>query len=391
MVSPASGSGSRGAWAEAGRFVLSGSGGAGPRFLFSHLFPPHGRRERGLRALACRSATVARRALSPAGPAARSDAEALERTLAALDLAPWREWVLARPHAEDRRGRLTAFLFPPGGPAPDRVVKLRAPVGEGPDLGVEARALERVRGELPEPLAPTVPAVLRHAPAPVAGGHEALVLSRLQGRSGYVELQGAFSPSGLVTRHFREAGTWLGRFHRATLRRDAPWALPAWDELAPEPGDARPEWHRRLEAALEDAPCPRAAGHGDFWVRNLLLVPGAAGGELPGVVDWEHHRTEAPPFEDLFHFAWSYALAYPWRGRRREAGEAFDRAFLRDTVLARGVRQYLEVYAGEAGVGAEMLGDLFRVFLLTRRRTEGDTWTRLYRRLERADRSAFSG
>lgn len=378
-------------WGEVGRFVVSDRGGVAPRFLFSHLFPPHGRRERWLRAAAGRSAAVARRGLEPAGEKAGGAGKELERVLAGSDVEPWREWILARPHDDDGRGRLTAFLFPPGSDLPDRVLKLRHPDGEGGDLAGEARALERLRSTLPEPLARTVPTVLRYTGAGEAAGWEALLLDRLGGRSGYVELQGSFAPAGKVARHFRAAGRWLARFHRATLRPGEPWRPPSWQEVAPEPAAPRPEWHRRLEAELEEAPWPRAAGHGDFWVRNLLLPREGTGADLPGVVDWEHHRLAAPPFEDLFHFAWSYASAYPWRGRRRAPGEAFERAFLRESEVAREVRRYLEGYARETGLDAGSMGDLFRVYLLMRPRTEGGPWTSLYRRLERAERSVFSG
>lgn len=376
-------------WMELERFVLSGRGGAGPWFLFDRLLPPHHRGERWLRAVAARSPTVARRALRPAGPGARAAGEALELALGEAGVVGWSGWVLVRPQGDDRRGRLLAFLFPAAGGCPDRVVKLRPRRGPGRELAAEAAALERLGRELSAPLGATLPGVLARGAAPAAGW-EVLVLSSLPGRSGYVELQGSLAPRRLIAGHFRAAGAWLAAFHRATLRRDASWPAPAWDELAPA-GEPRPAWHRRLAAELAAAPWPQAEGHGDFWVRNLLLDPDAAGGGLPAVVDWEHHRQVAPPFEDLFHFAWTYALAYPWGGRRRERGEAFARAFLRDTVVSREVRRYLATYARDSGMDRGALGALFRVYLLQRARVEGDGWTRLYRMLEAAERSVFSG
>jgi hypothetical protein len=208
-----------------------------------------------------------------------------------------------------------------------------------------------------------------------------------------VELQSALLRGGLPTRHLPPAAAWLARFHRATLLPGDPWRPPPWEALAPAGEGSPPEWYRRLAPELADNPWPRAAGHGDFWARNVLFHGGRAeggGAGIAGVVDWEHFRDAAPPFEDLFHFAWSYGRSFPWRGRRRGAEEAFARTFLQETAVAREVRRFLAGYARESGLDSGVLGDLFRVFLLTRSEDRG-TWLRLYRMLEGAGRSVFSG
>lgn len=389
-----------------GRFLLSRGEGAPLRYLFRCLWPPHGRRERWLRPLAARSGRLAGVAVGPAEGDGGSTAAArvLERLRAAppagLEAAAREgDWLLAGPGAEDRRGRWTAWLFPPrsapGEEAPDRVVKLRREGGPGAGLAAEAAALDRLRDVLPEPLRATLPAVLGRGrvAGEEAAGWEVLVLAALPGRSAYVELQAAFARGGLPARHLPPAAAWLARFHRATLLPGEPWRPPPWEELAPPGEGSPPDWYRRLAAELDDGPWPRAAGHGDFWARNVLFHDGrtgARGAGLAGVVDWEDCRDAAPPFEDLFHFAWSYGRSFPWRGRRRGADEAFARTFLRETGVSRGVRRYLTVYARESGMDSGVLGDLFRAYLLTRGE-DRETWLRLYRRLEGAGRSVFSG
>ena len=386
-----------------GRFLLSRGEGAPLRYLVRCLWPPHGRRERWLRPLAARSGSLARAA------AGRGEGDggstAAVRVLERLRVAPPAgaeaaagegDWILAGPGAEDRRGRWTAWLFPPrsapGGEAPDRVVKLRREGGPGAELGAEAAALDGFRRTLPEPLRATLPAVLGRGrlEGEDGAGWEVLVLAALPGRSAYVELQAALARGRLPARHLPPAAAWLARFQRATLLPGEPWRPPPWELLAPPGEGSPPEWYRRLPAELDDAPWPRAAGHGDFWARNVLFHGRGGGAGIAGVVDWEHSRGAAPPFEDLFHFAWSYGRSFPWRGRRRGAEEAFARTFLRGTVVSRAVRRYLAVYARESGMDAGVLGDLFRVFLLTRSEDRG-SWIRLYRRLEGAGRSVFSG
>jgi hypothetical protein len=270
------------------------------------------------------------------------------------------------------------------------VVKLRREGGAGPDLAAEAAALVRLGGELPASLQGTLPAVLGRGRL-AGAGWEVLVLSALPGRSAYVELQAALLRGGLPARHLPPAAAWLARFHRATLLPGDPWRPPPWEDLAPALERRPPAWYRRLAAELDESPWPRAAGHGDFWARNVLVGSGsrpAAG--LAGVVDWEHFRPAAPPFEDLFHFAWSYGRSFPWRGRRRGAEEAFARTFLGENPVSRQVRRYLAGYARESGLDSGALGDLFRVYLLTRDE-DREPWIRLYRMLEAADASVFSG
>lgn len=387
--------------ARLGRFLLSRRSGRTAAWVLDRLFPAHGAAARVARALARRSPELACFHATAAGPELGALAAEVEGVLAGLPGGGRAgDWVLAVPGEDDRRGRYTLFFLTSerGGARPrlDRVVKLRrtAPKGD-PDvparrpLAAEADVLEELARTLPEPLRRTVPRVLaRHD---TAGGWEVLELSALPGRSAYVEQAGAFRREKPASRHLHAAGAWLAAFQRATLRRDAPWEPPAWEELAAlpgGPGGPRPEWHRRLVAEAEDHPLPATAGHGDFWARNLLVADGGRGAgsrdEPPaGVVDWEHFRPGAPPFDDLFHFAWTYARgAVGWH---RPDRAALDRGFLADGPLAGAIRRYLREHARETGGDAGSLGDQFRVWLLRRGRTD------LYRGLEEAGRSVFSG
>jgi Ser/Thr protein kinase RdoA (MazF antagonist) len=205
----------------------------------------------------------------------------------------------------------------------------------------------------------------------------------------WADLHAAAFPARRVSRHLAAAGDWLARFHAAT-RRDEVYRLPGWDELAAgEPGP--PPWYRRLEERLEHRPLPLAAGHGDFWPRNVLIAAGA----LTAVVDWEAARWSAPPFEDLFAFAWSYGLDGPWRrGRPLPAADAFRHAFVDDNPLSRAVAAYLSRYGTAFALDGETLRDLFRLWLRTRPAGDpegGDTWRTCDRMLGEAARSAFSG
>jgi hypothetical protein len=108
---------------------------------------------------------------------------------------------------------------------------------------------------------------------------------------------------------------------------------------------------------------PSVSAHGDFWARNLLLGPGGRA----GVVDWEHARLEAEPLDDLFHFAVSYALDYPWsRYRRLPPEPALRRGFTGDGPVARAIAAYLGAVSEPLGLEREALRPLLAAHLLTR-------------------------
>lgn len=301
---------------------------------------------------------------------------------------------------DEARDGVVVFLFVAGEGWPAAVLKLRSGMGPGCRLREEYGALRHLAQRLPAPLRRSVPAVLAFRPV---GSLEALLLTTLPGRSAYVEMQARLLPRARVRRHFQEAGAWLAAFHAATRSRDGVFA-PEGEEGAvlegfatsPTGHDADLRWFDDLRRRCASAPLPLVFAHGDFWARNLLLDGSGQGGA--GVVDWEHARQDAPPFEDLFHFPLTYGLNTLWsRYRRRPPEEAFRLTFLEQNHVSREVRGYLWRYCAETGLDRGALLPLFHLYLSTGFRharelvDDGGLWLRFHEMLVRAGRSVFSG
>ena len=416
------------------RFLVTLSEGGAVGYLVENLAVAHGRRQR-LRHSLARSLdlTGMRRLLEEVDAEGRAP-EGFREPLRLLGhvLGPAGESLFADTPFEDRppagfvlladyehqpRGQAVVFLFAAGEDRPRGVLKLRpeSPGGDGAGpLVREAAALDRL-ATLPTPLAATVPRRRAFHRLPEAA---ALLTSALPGRSAYVELHRGVTLGAGAARHMELAAVWLARFHRAT-RGAENWCPPSpedprFDPVRHADGSA-PDWFLRLLDDLESSPLRVSAGHGDFWARNLLVPPDGwvrddQGRELPGIVDWEGYRSAAEPYEDLFHFPWTYAGLHPTGRRwmrpvlpaRHDSLTDFRRAFLDDTVLARRVRRYFQIYTVGAGLPWGLVEPLFRLFLLTRAAqtvemsggvTTGQegVWLRAYRRLETAPRSVFSG
>jgi len=314
-------------------------------------------------------------------------------------------FVLLTDYEGSSRGQAVGFLFADREETPRAVLKLRPDGGPSePPLVKEATALDELV-VLPSSLAATVP---RRRAFHRLEGASALLTSVLPGRSAYVELhRGILSGAEAAARHLELAGAWLGRFHRAT-RQDERWQPPDPDDPRFGPvrgGDgSAPRWLRELTDDLETSPLVSCSGHGDFWARNLL-VPPEDSDALPGVVDWGGYQAVAEPYEDLFHFPWTYAGLHP-AGRRWSRGvlptesdpeSAFRRVFLEDNALARAVRRYFQLYTQGSGLPWSLLPALFRLFLLTRAAADGEIagkegpWLRTYQGFDTAPRSVFSG
>lgn len=388
-----------------GRFVVPLEGRAAAWF-FADLFVPHGTRERLVRSVAGRLAgwglrvdrAFPRRATwaALAGEERWSEAVAAAHRLldgagrpllVGVGLGGSVDGLLVADYAGSARRRTLVFLFAEGAARPAAMAKLRPLAAGGTPLAAEREAIERVRGELPSDLAATVPAVLAWRRDTE---REALLLAALPGRSVWADLHAAWRPARRAGRHLLAAAGWLARFHAAT-RREESFRLPPWRQIASAAEPEPPPWYRRLADRLAGHPLPLAAGHGDFWARNVLLD----GGEVSAVVDWEAARPAAPPFDDLFSLVWSYGMAFPWRGGAvRPPAEAFRRAFLDDGPLSRAIAAALAGYGAASGLDGDTLGDLFRLWLRTRpagRSEGGDDWRTCERRLGRARRSVFSG
>lgn len=388
-----------------GRFIVP----AGERrvvgWFFRHLFVPHGRRERLLRH-AVRLASHSPVSLAHAFRERRAiedvaDQEAGAEALAAVGWVLAGEgrpllaeggvegeppWLAVADYAGTGRRRTLLFLFAAGDDRPAAMAKLRPTDAAGEPLSTEREAIGRVRAELPAGLAATVPAILGWRRA---AGREGLLLEVLPGRSMWAELHASSFPARLASPHLAAAADWLVGFHAAT-RRGEVFRLPPWEALAAGERDPAP-WYRRLEESLERRPLPLAAGHGDFWPRNVL----SCGAEVTAVVDWEAATPAAPPFEDLFAFAWSYAVDGPWRrGRPLPPEEAFRHGFLAENPLSRAVAAYVARHGAAFAVDGKTMADLFRLWLRTRPAGAprgGDPWNTCERMLGESGSCAFSG
>jgi hypothetical protein len=218
---------------------------------------------------------------------------------------------------QDGRRRLLAFLFEGNAALPFAIAKAQEDLVNG-SLRTEAESLDAVRPRLPEDLRATVPELLAlHADT----RGEVLAISGLPGRSAWFDLRSSLRPFRHAERHLRGAAQWLAAFHAAT-----------------------------------------GAAHGDFWPGNVLLE----GNRVIGVVDWEHYRPQASPYVDLFHFALTYGLNFPWKYYRYAAPEqAFAATFVEDNPVSRAVRAYLGDYASATRTPLARIDDAFREFLAT--------------------------
>jgi aminoglycoside phosphotransferase (APT) family kinase protein len=303
-------------------------------------------------------------------------------------------WVVDTDYAGSPRGRSVAFLFGQGERHPSLVVKrarLAAP-GEMPSLRHERETIDSLGRTLPDAIARTIPRVVAYE---CGGAWETLALTWLPGRSAYAEMHTRLAPAGAVEEHFERAARWLARFHEATAIRGET-LQPAEREgeiretLAARGLTAHPGWFARLCDWCTRHPVSPVRSHGDFWARNLLI----SGRDVSGVVDWEQ-SANGSPFDDLFHFAASYGLSYPWRRYRRASPEeALRRTFLVEGRVSRAVRAYLHAYCRDRGFEASELGSWFRLFVLARAQAgapKGEVWIRFDEMLGATDRSVFSG
>lgn len=380
-----------------GRFLVPLAERRAVGWFFGHLFVPHGRRERLLGHAADRAARLpggcerfafsrpaaAAEALDAAGWLLDGSGRAL---LADAGIAGVPSPLIVTDYAGGSRRRTLVFLFPAGGGRPVAVAKLRPATAAGEPLAAEAGALRRLAAELPAALAAALPAVLAHGES---DGREGLLLSALPGRSVWAELHARRPSLRRAARRLDAAVDWLLAFQAATRSDDA-YVPPGWPE--PAAGEPEPPWLRRLADRLARRPLPLAAGHGDFWPRNVLFD-----GDAPSaVVDWEAAVPAAPPFADLFSFAWSHGLAVARRrgGPRLPAERAFRHAFLDHGPLSRSLAPALRRHGAACGLDPDTLRDLFRLWLLQRAAGDpegGPTWRTCERMLGRAGRSAFSG
>lgn len=340
------------------------------RYVVRHLFTPHGRRARWLAPIADRlGGTVGARLLSvgragrdpgaaadPAWLARLTDelgrgwlAEAVRGTPLATVVDPGR-WILVAPRPGGPAGRAAVFAFPRRGATPVAVMKVRARDEGAPDLGGEARALERL-AHLSEDVVETVPRLLAHRRE---SGREVLVTTALPGRSGYVALHRGRAPVRDADRQLEAVAEWLARLHRGTRQGTRP-AAESLERVGAAAGAGRraeaDDWWRGLADRLEGVCVPAAIAHGDFWPRNVLFEPRGGRGREPvsGVVDWERWAACGPVTGDLLDFAWTAARLVLGRRADATAQASLEQAFVAPTPLAFSVKRYLHLYCGRSG------------------------------------------
>lgn len=381
-------------------------------YYLGHLAVAHTRRERWgamlLRALEAVSgwshARSFRRRLAPSAvtrPAWEpllSHATSLVGGLGALEPG-----IIVHDYAGTGRDRTLFFLFEEGASAPVALLKARPTTAAGRTLAEEWRALRHLAERLPPALAGTVP-------APLAFGEdaeiEALLVSALPGRSGYVELRRTIAPPRRADAQLRGAIGWLAAFQAATrtphdVIDPAALIADARVRLARTGVTERREAAPLLDGLAELAGAPplaRAASHGDFWVRNVLYAPAV---QQVAVVDWEQFAPLASPVDDLFHFLVSYGMSFPW-GRGVRGADAFARTFVARNAVARATGRVLDEWRERHGLTRRSLRALFLLHLLTRADdalagapapdvSSRSRWLDCYRTIAGAGRSVFSG
>jgi hypothetical protein len=247
------------------------------------------------------------------------------------DAVPRDAAIYVRDYESSDRGRVVAFFFRNGEPAPAAVAKAQFARRDALSLRIETQTLEQMRAFLPPALQPTLPRVLRFHESPRG---ELLVTSMLPGRSAYVEMRSSLAPSRLIDGHFDAAARWLAAFHDAT--------------------------RTTATSTIGGVTVPHSAVHGDFWPRNVLHD-----GASIGVVDWEHFVPAGSPFIDLFHYPLAYGIAY---FRRATDPEAFQKTFRENNRVSRAVQRYLRDYASRVGLPEKVLEPAFKMFVETKGR-----------------------
>ena len=380
------------------RFLLPRGDGRALRFLVNHLFIPHNRREwiwsrvpLGLLGLAQWDSSA------PFGPSTVRATDLIGEVLdwARTEVSGERDgdwsFILHRDRPLLEWTRLLLFLFHAREREPVAVVKLARH-----GLRSEWEALRYLSRALPPELAASVPfpAVYR-----AFDGAEAVLMRALPGRSMFHEIGSRPLGARKVEYHLSNGATWLACFHLVT--RDSSAAFRAEEQAGRLKSDL-PDWFEGAELdALSSTKLeiPLSASHGDFWARNLLFRkrPGRRlrrMTEISGVVDWEHFSPSAPPFEDLFHFALTYAFDYPWTPfTRKQPEDAFRRGFLSRNAVSRAIRSAFVGYCDLTGLPFEKLKPLFQVFLLGRSRRRDASrpvpWSSLHRLLAESRATVF--
>ena len=369
------------------------------RFYLNNLFVPHSRREMVWALTARRSPLVGQLAApmlglgmadlsgrkkgTEAGEAGANASDVrgedgverlagrLEQELkrARVELNPPLSFLSLDDYRHAERQKMVLFIFDRKGERPCAVAKAGSDERHGAVLGREHETMSSLQSRIDEDLRLTMP---RPLAAYTERGLTILLESFMPGKSVYFEMRNSWRPRRSAAQHFKLAREWVVRFQKATALRTMRFDEATRDEHVRRPIEefrraCAPTAEERellrhvaeLSRELKDETWPLVARQGDFWARNLILR-----GDGVGVVDWEGYREESSPFWDVFLFATSYALSYPWRlGRWAEPTVAFRAAYLEPGWFARLVRSYLLDYCREMEISPKLLELFFPLFL----------------------------
>lgn len=348
------------------------------RFYTEHLFVPHSRQEllRGAMARVMPGTSAAvlpirngpettRSATAAASPALLTLIEqALPRRRRASGDALWP--LILGPYQRSGREQNILLLFQGASARPTALAKMARAADQRAQLEREHQALTSLQLRLDPALRTTVPAPLALIQT---DEFTVLVETVLPGRSMYRDLRNSWQPRALASRHLRLAQDWLVRFQRSMCVSDGPaddaiireHVTVPLERHAPRSSRERQMIEQAVETAyrLRGERLPLGAQQGDFWPRNLL-----AHHHRVGVVDWERYHPCQTPFADLFMFATSYGLSYPWRwGRWADPVAAFRATYLSQSWLSRSVRDLVHAHCRRMRMSPAWLDVFFPVFL----------------------------
>lgn len=274
-------------------------------------------------------------------------------------------------YGNSTRYQTVLFLFDRTSPVPWAVMKVTRHTDQRAVLEHEFKALVALHGKLGRDLRSTIPRPLAFIEP---GGLTVLLETFMPGRSIYFEMRNSWYPRRCAPEHFRWAREWLVQFQKAGMSEVRLDEQVVRDHVIHPLENFQRHCHpsvlerEMIKHAMQMAQkaqaeqLPLVACQGDFWARNLIL-----NGSTLGVVDWERFQKRSVPFSDLFMFATSYGLSFPWKlGHWAEPVAAFRATYLERSWLSQLVREYLLAYCRAMRVSAELLEVFFPVFLAER-------------------------
>lgn len=361
------------------------------RFYFNHLFVAHSRSELFFGAVARRTPWLDSSLIVPAKttpdniinfgsepdlptagkPTLGSLAEVLQENLRPRGMTGPLTLMALENYQQTNRHQVVFFIFDPSSPLPCALAKVTSQEFQR-ILEHEFHALVELQQLLPVDLRRTIPepfALLEHR------GLSVLIETLVHGSSIYYQMRNSVRPAKGVVGHFRLAREWLVRFQKATRCGGDIFTQAILDDYVARPLEkyraacrASHDENRMIDEAISAGRklvgqhFALAAHQGDFWARNIITQDDSI-----GVVDWERFEKINQTFSDLFMFAVSYGLSYPWKlAHWSNPVAAFRGMCIEKSWLGDIVRNYLVAYCNEMKLAPEMIEVFFPVFLAER-------------------------